>query len=146
MINYGGIWGTWIGFAGGIAADVDDSDRLLSLALVVGNLSTAVVAALSPKLELSFAQTNLINLSGIVGTIVSSGLILINLPDSERVTLGTLLTGGILGLAGGYLAFGRNAEGVPQSLDRGESVWASNEQRYKTSSDYIQASLMRIAF
>lgn len=146
MINYGGIWGTWLGLAGGIAAGVDDSDGLLSLALVVGNLSTAVMAALSPKLELSFAQASLINLSGIVGTIVSGGLILINLPDNERVTFGTLLAGGILGLAGGYLAFGLNTESVPQSLDRGESVWAINEQRYKTSSDDIQASLLRIAF
>ena len=146
MINYGGLWGTWLGIAGGMVADVDDRDGLLSLALVAGNVSMAAMAALSSKLELSFAQTSLINLSGIVGTIVSSGLILINLPDNKRVTFGTLLAGGVLGLAGGYLAFGRNAEGVPQSLDRGESVWDINEQRYETSSENIQASLLRIAF
>lgn len=106
IINYGGLWGTWLAFSGGVVADVDDSDNLLALSLAGGNLGAAAMAAISPKTELSFTQASLINLSGVVGTIVASGALLILQPDSGRVVLASLMGGGILGLAGGYYIFG----------------------------------------
>ncbi len=146
MVNYGGIWGTWLAFVGGVAADVDGSDNLLGLALLGGNLGAATMAVLSSKLEPGFTQASLVNLSGIVGTIVSGGLLLIAQPDSERVTWGTILAGGVLGLAGGYRLFGLNAIDSPQRSDHGELGWAIGEQRYGNNSGEIQASFLRIAF
>ncbi|MFC1713729.1 hypothetical protein ACFL6S_08675 [Candidatus Poribacteria bacterium] len=146
IVNYGGIWGTWLAFVGGVAADVDDSDNLLGLALAGGNLGAATMAALSSKLELSFTQASLINLSGIVGTIVSGGLLLIAHPDSERVTWTTVLAGGVLGLAGGYGAFGLKAMEAPKMADHRELGWAIGDQRYGNSSGEIQASFLRITF
>lgn len=146
IINYGGLWGTWLAFIGGVAADVDDSDNLLGLALAGGNLGAAAMAAISPKLELSFTQASLINLSGIVGTIVSGGLLLIAQPDSERVTWSTILAGGVLGLAGGYRAFGLNAAGALKGSDHGELSWAIDDRRYGNSSGDIQTSFLKIRF
>ena len=106
LINYGGLWGTGLGLLTAYISDHEDSDNLLAFSLAGGNLAAAAMTAITPKVEFSFMQASLINLSGIVGTIVAGGLVLISQPDSRDVSLGALMAGGILGLAGGYAAFG----------------------------------------
>jgi len=104
IINYGGLWGTWLSLCAGIVADVDnDDDKLLGLVLTGGNLGASAMAVLSPKIEVSLARASLINLSGIAGTIAAGGLLLIMQPDSEEGAFAVLGAGGILGLWAGYL-------------------------------------------
>lgn len=109
IINYGGLWGTWLSLCSGIIADIDDRDELLGLTLVGGNLGAATMASLSPKIDISFARANLINLGGIIGTIVASGLLLIISEsefdvDQEETIFAILMAGGVTGLVVGALS------------------------------------------
>jgi len=104
IINYGGLWGTWLSLCASIVADVEDGDEGLTWVLVGGNLGAAAMASLSPKIDISLARASLINLSGIVGTIVAGGLLLIMEPDDEESAFAVLAAGGILGLAAGSLS------------------------------------------
>ena len=109
LINYGGLWGTWLTFMGGLAAELADSDNLLALTLIGGDLGAAAMAGAATKLEFSFTQASLINLSGILGTVVAGGLLLILQPEDARTVPLTLMAGGALGLASGYEIFGRRS-------------------------------------
>jgi hypothetical protein len=111
IINYGGLWGTWLSLCTGIIANADeDSDKLLRLLLTGGNLGAGAMAAIAPKIEVSLMRASLINLSGIVGTMIAGGLLLITQPDDEESIFGTLMSGGIIGLlAGGFGTAGLDA-------------------------------------
>lgn len=43
IINYGGLWGTWLSLCAGIAAGVEDEDKLLGPALAGGNLGIGAI-------------------------------------------------------------------------------------------------------
>ena len=159
MISYGGLWGTWLALSGGVVADVDGDDNLLALALIGGNVGAAAMAAASSKLEFSFAQASLINLGGIVGTIVAGGTLLILQPDSGRTAMATLMAGGVLGLASGYQIFGHSnvagisqgsALGMPYFVERGcqpvSRYWAMNNQQYGANSREVRANLFSVRF
>jgi len=104
IINYGALWGTWLSFSAGIVANVEDGDKLLAGTLVGGNLGATVMASLSPKIDISLARANLINLGGIVGTLVASGVLLITQPETEESAFAVLMGGGIAGLIAGIRA------------------------------------------
>jgi len=147
MINYGGIWGTWLLFCSAMMADVEDSDHLLGIALAGGNLGAAAMAALSPKVEVSLARATLINLGGVAGTIVAGGLLLLTLPENEKTVYATLMAGGILGLIGGCYATAnfdiRTAlqKSGYENLNRGMV-----NQTGRTNSREIQVDLLAIGF
>ena len=127
IINYGGLWGTWLSLCTGIVADIDDGDELLGLVLVGGNLGSAAMAALSPKIEISLARASLINLSGIAGTIVASGLLLIMQPDDEKSVFTVLMVGGILGLAAGHSGTqGFDTKRISQKSGNEKLSWSTN--------------------
>lgn len=142
MINYGGLWGTWFALLAGSITDHDYSDGLLAFSLVGGNLGVTAMAILAPKTELNFTQASLVNLSGIVGTIVTFGSLLILQPDSERVMSATLMAGGILGLVGGYAAFG-NAQ---ESSFKGLSYNTDSKNTYSSNEGEIQLNLISAQF
>lgn len=172
IINYGGLWGTWLSLCAGIVADVNDDDELTAWVLTGGNLGAATMAALSPKIEVSLARASLINLSGIVGTIVAAGWLLINEPDDEEDAFAVLAAGGILGLAAG--GFGtadfdskRSSQksnpdklswnANPVSLDKCNSIVSldmdnqshpvrANPFAFKVSSKGVRANLLSIQF
>jgi hypothetical protein len=104
------------------------------------------MAAISSKVEFSFTQASLINLGGIVGTIVAGGLLLITQPDDGQVIMATLMAGGVLGLAGGYGIFGRNVAGLSDGLTLREPYWVANGKQYGNGSREAQASLLSVRF
>ena len=153
IINYGGLWGTWLSLCIGIIFDVKDSDNFLSLVLAGGNLGVTAMAILSPEIEISLARASLINLGGIVGTIVAGGSLLITKPEDEESAFATLMAGGILGLvAGGYSTQGFDAQGVFQKLGhigtglKPACTWTVNNQHHKISSKEVRANLLSIQF
>lgn len=104
IINYGGLWGSWLSLCSGIIANVEEGDKLLGLTLGGGNLGAATMASLSSKIDISFARANLINLGGIIGTVVASGLLLIISEAAEFDEEGAfaiLMAGGVTGLVVG---------------------------------------------
>jgi len=127
IINYGGLWGTWLSLCSGIVADIDDDDKLLGLVLTGGNLGAAAMTWLSPKIEISLARASLINLSGIAGTIVAGGLLLIMQPDSEKSVFAVLMAGGILGLAAGHSSTqGFDTKRISQKSSNERLGWNAN--------------------
>jgi len=141
IIHYSGLWGTWLSFLAGLLVDIEDEDNHLTLVLVGGNLITAATAALTPKIEMSLGQASLINLSGIVGTMVAGGFLAMFQPDSERVIWGTLMLGGILGLVGGYETIGSGAWGASRQIDQ-----VMGYQSNRVSAKEVRANLLSIRF
>jgi hypothetical protein len=141
MIHYGGLWGTWLSFLAGLLADIEDEDDHLALVLAGGNLGAAATAALSSKIEMSLGQASLINLSGIVGTLVAGGFLAMFQPDSERVVWGTFMAGGILGLVGGYETIGSGTWGASRQMDQ-----AMSYQPNRVSAKELRANIFSIRF
>jgi hypothetical protein len=152
IINYGALWGTWLSLLGGFVADVEGGDKFLGLVLAGGNLGAAAMAAACPGTEISSVRASLINLSGIVGTIVAGGLLLIVQPESDESISATLMAGGILGLvAGGLGTAGLDAEG--REMGKIEEMQGNKPlssfpalQHHEIGSKEMQVSLLSIQF
>ena len=99
VINYGALWGTWLSMTAGGAAGLDDGDTLLAWTLIGGNLVTAAMAMLSPKIDITPARAHWINLGGVIGTIVASGIVIV--VGESDAAFATLTVGGIAGLVAG---------------------------------------------
>ena len=105
LLDFGGLWGTWFGFCLSVMAEADD-DGVLKSSLTGGNLGLVTMAMLVPRIELSREHARLINLGGVAGTFVASGMVgLIALGgsfDSVTVPMGMVTAGGIAGLWSGF--------------------------------------------
>ena len=119
LLHYAGGWGTWFGFCASIMTEAD-GDWPLRHALSGGNLALAVMAMLTPRIELSPARTRLINLRGLAGTFVATGFVgLLSLEDAfdgPTAPMGLIMAGGIAGLWSGILARERDLD---HPADRG---------------------------
>jgi len=146
IINYGGLWGTWLSLCTGFVADVDDDDRFLGLVLMGGNLGVAAMSALSPKIDISLARASLINLSGIVGTIIASGLLIIMESDDEKSVFAVLAAGGVLGLVAGSLSTQSSSTRFAPKSSYGKLSWSGNPNALKVSSKEVRANLVSIQF
>lgn len=111
LINFGGIWGTWLAICGSMVADVDDEDTVLITAMAGGDTGLLTMAALAPRWGMSRARARLINISGIVGTLYGLGTTILFDVESDRNTWGILGAGSVLGLlAGTHLTRNYDAE------------------------------------
>ena len=103
VINYGGLWGTWLSMAAGQVVGLYGNE-LLAWTLIGGNLGTIAMASLSPKIDITPARAHWINLGGVIGTIIASGIVVI-MAESDIIgpasAFGTLMVGGIAGLIAG---------------------------------------------
>jgi hypothetical protein len=100
--NFGALWGSWIGAAGGVLADLE-GDGLLSSTLLVGNAGLVAGAVIGSRWEMSRNRARLISIAGVAGGVAGAGLDLLIQPDSEKtamaIPLVTSLTGLVLGAA-----------------------------------------------
>ena len=111
LINFGGIWGTWFAICGSMAVrdrSRDNSNFILSSAMMGGNVGLTTMAVWSTKLNMSRARARLINIGGVVGTLYGLGAnILLDIDSEDRTFWSLMGLGGVVGLtAGSY--FTRN--------------------------------------
>ncbi len=110
LVNYGALWGTWLTFAGTQVIDMDDGDNVLGTTLVGGVAGLAGGALLASKKDMPEGRANLINLGGIAGTVMASGLLVLLEPDEGQTAMAVVMAGGVLGL----IAAARRTEGYGQ--------------------------------
>ena len=103
IINYGALWGTWLSLSAGKVAGLSDGDELLAWTLIGGNIGAAAMVVLSSKIDITLTRAHWINLGGIIGTIVASGIVMIIAEShiSEEAAFAFLMGGGIAGLIAG---------------------------------------------
>ena len=111
LINFGGMWGTWFSICGAMIVrdrSKDNSNFILSGAMMGGNVGLLTMAAGSSKLSMSRARARLINIGGIVGTLYGLGAnMLLDIVPDDRAFWSLMGIGGMVGLtAGAY--FTRN--------------------------------------
>ena len=116
IINYSALWGTWLSLCAGQVAGVEDDDGLLAWTLIGGNIGATAMASLTPKIDITPARAHWINLGGVIGTIVASGIVMIIAEShiSSEAAFASLMVGGIAGLIAGVY----NTRHIPPSLSR----------------------------
>jgi hypothetical protein len=120
-VNFGALWGTWFGVAGGIIAD-QEGDGLLATTLLAGDAGLLVTALLEPRWNLSRNRARLISISGVMGGLAGAGIDLLVQPDNEKVGLAIPLAGSIAGLTIGAIStrnFDARVGGGPGGDDAG---------------------------
>ena len=123
IINYGALWGTWLSLCAGRVAGLPEDNKLLAWTLIGGNIGAAAMASLSSKIDITPARAHWINLGGVIGTVVASGMVTIMGDADESVTSAILMVGGIAGLITGTY----NTRHIPppearQSLSRSNDL------------------------
>jgi hypothetical protein len=96
-VNFGSLWGTWFGLAGGVIADLE-GDGLLTATLVAGDAGLLATALLAPGWNISQSRARLISIAGVIGGLAGGGVDLLFQPDDERLAIGIPLVGSITGL------------------------------------------------
>ncbi|MDP2954889.1 MAG: hypothetical protein Q8N53_00595 [Longimicrobiales bacterium] len=96
--NFGGLWGTWLGFGFGYLADLED-DALLATTLLGGNAGLLTTAVMAPQWNVSRSRARIVSIYGVIGGLSGLGVDLLTQPDNEKVALGIPLAGSIVGLA-----------------------------------------------
>lgn len=97
-VNFGALWGTWFGVAGGVLADAEN-DALLTTTLLGGNAGLIATALLAPRWDMSVNRARLISIAGVIGGLGGAGIDLIVQPDDEKVGIGIPLAMSVAGLA-----------------------------------------------
>ena len=105
LINFGGIWGTWFAICGSMAVrerNRDNSNFILSSAMMGGNVGLTTMAVWSTKLSMTRARARLINIGGVVGTLYGLGAnILLDIDPEDRSFWSLMGLGGMVGLTAG---------------------------------------------
>ena len=151
IINYGALWGTWLSLCAGQVAGVEDDDDLLAWTLIGGNIGAAAMASLAPKIDITLARATLINLGGVIGTTVASGIVIIIAESdmSPEAAFASLMVGGIAGLiAGTYTTRHVPPPEASESLSRrNDSMsWDSPPHQLQLNSNGIHANFFSIRF
>ena len=151
IINYGALWGTWLSVTAGKVAGIPDGDELLAWTLIGGNIGAATMAALSSKIDITPARAHWINLGGVIGTIVASGVVMIIAESdiSEAAAFGTLMVGGIAGLIAGIHTT-RHVP-PPETYERlswrnDSTLWHRPPHELQLSPNGIHANFLSIRF
>jgi hypothetical protein len=102
-VNFGALWGTWFGVAGGVLMDLDDDD-LLAATLVGGDVALVASALLAPRWNVTRSRARLVSIAGVLGGLAGAGIDLLAEPDDEKTAIAIPLATSILGLGVGVLA------------------------------------------
>jgi hypothetical protein len=118
VVNYGSLWGTWFGLAGGVLMDMED-DNLLAATLVGGDVALLATALLAPGWNVSRSRARLVSIAGVLGGLGGAGLDLIAQPDDEKVAIAIPLAGSIAGLVLGIAATRNSSPAVLEAAADG---------------------------
>lgn len=151
IINYGALWGTWFSLCAGQVAGVEGGDELLAWTLIGGNIGTIAVASLSSEIDITPARAHWINLGGIIGTTVASGVVMIMAESdiSENAAFATLMVGGIAGLIVGVSSTRHvSPPEVSERLSRRNdlALWDSPPHQLQLNSDGVQVNFLNVQF
>ncbi len=97
-VNFGSLWGSWLGFGSGYLADLEE-DALLAATLLGGNAGLAVTAMKAPDWNPSRSRARIVSIYGVIGGLSGAGLDLLTRPDDEKVAVALPLAGSVIGLA-----------------------------------------------
>lgn len=97
-VNFGSLWGSWLGFGSGYLADLEE-DALLAATLLGGNAGLAVTALKAPDWNPSRSRARIVSIYGVIGGLSGAGLDLLTRPDDEKVAMAIPLAGSVIGLA-----------------------------------------------
>lgn len=151
IINYGALWGTWLSLCAGQVAGVEGGDELLAWTLIGGNIGATAMTSLSSKIDITLARAHWINLAGVIGTTVASGIVMIMAESdiSENAAFATLMVGGVAGLITGIF----NTRQIPppeagERLSRrnNSTLWDRPPHQLQLNSNGIHANLFSIRF
>ena len=98
-VNFGALWGSWFGLAGGVLADLE-GDALLGAALAGGDAGL-LAAALGKGWGLSRNRARLVSIGGVIGGLLGAGVDLLAQPEDEKALVAIPLAGSLLGLGVG---------------------------------------------
>ena len=97
-VNFGSLWGSWLGFGAGYLADMED-DALLAATLMGGNAGLAFTALKAPDWNPSRSRARIVSIYGVIGALSGAGLDLLTRPDDDKVAMAIPLIGSVAGLA-----------------------------------------------
>ena len=151
IINYGALWGTWLSMAAGRVVRLADGDELLAWTLIGGNIGTIAMASLSSEIDITPARAHWINLGGVVGTMVASGVVMIMAESdiSEKTAFATLMIGGIAGLIVGvsntrHVSSPEASDGLSRRND--STSWDRSPHELQLSPNDVQVNFLNIRF
>ena len=99
-VNFGALWGTWFGVAGGVLTDLE-GDNLLAATLIGGDAGLVSTALLAPGWNVSRSRARIVSIAGVIGGLGGAGIDLLIQPDDEKVAIGIPLLTSIIGLGVG---------------------------------------------
>ena len=95
--NFGSLWGTWFGLAGGVITGLEDDDLLVAT-LLGGDLALLATALMAPDWNVTRGRARLVSIAGVLGGLTGAGFDLLLQPDDEKVAVAIPLVGSIAGL------------------------------------------------
>lgn len=98
-VNFGSLWGTWFGFAGGYLLDARDDD-LLAVSLLGGNAGLVTTALMTRNSGITRSRARLISIAGVMGGLAGLGIDLIADVEDD-VAVAIPLATSLLGLGVG---------------------------------------------
>lgn len=150
IINYGAFWGTWLSMSAGRTVGLSDGDALLAWTLIGGNIGAATMAALSPKIDITPARAHWINLGGVIGTIVASGIVTgVGEGDvGTSAAFGTLTVGGIAGLIAAIYNTRHLPPPAPRYLGRpsDSTRWEQSPHNLQLTAEGVHANFLNLQF
>lgn len=129
--NFGALWGSWIGFAGGYLAGLE-GDGLLATTLLAGDVGLASMAVVASAHDVSRSRARIVSIYGVMGGLAGLGVDLLTQPDNDKVAVGVPLAGSLLGLGLGmastrdFEASSGGGDGAPGMalLNRSGGSWS----------------------
>lgn len=116
-VNFGLLWGSWFGVAGGVLAGLEDDD-LLAATLIGGDAGLLTTALLAPGWNVSRNRARLVSIAGVVGGLAGAGLDLIIQPEDEKAAIAVPLAGSVIGLALGIAGTRGGGQSTASNFER----------------------------